>query len=378
MNIREILGLILLFIFVASCSEESPIDEHPYETGTFTLQFTMNDGVNTKATAEISGANEVPGHADGYSYSTESELKVNNCFIAVFAKGDDDAWSKKIYANLHTGINTQSGSFTILGLTLPIKTDLMVIAIANCPTDGSLTSSNNSDMVNWSYSDWKSASVLSKERFDTEHTYYTFNPESLIKQGECEMRFNASGNLIDANDQVKEGVSPVVPLSQLAAKVRLNLSVSDKMYFKMTDGIQKDESKYGVSISKIKLYSGIWEYKVGNSDSFFDAYYKKASGSSVQKVDDIVFYTYEQPHYDDDKSGLTVQMTGQMSKTQDGAFSVENTYTLYINPAITKGLVRGNYYEVTGTLKMDQSVITNLNYEVVSWNEETVNIPSFN
>lgn len=86
MNIREILGLILLFIFVASCSEESPIDEYPYETGIFTLRFTMNDGVNTKATADISGASEVPGHANGYSYSTEAELKVNNCFIAVLQK----------------------------------------------------------------------------------------------------------------------------------------------------------------------------------------------------------------------------------------------------------------------------------------------------
>lgn len=372
MNIRELLGLILLFVFVVSCSKESPIDEHPYKTGAFTLNFVMNDGMNTKAAMESTTSNGVPGHAEGYLYSTTDELNVDNCFIAIFAKGTDDMWSKKIWTKFYDGINSDNGTFAISDLILPIKTDLKVIVIANCKvSDGDINiTSIGKSMSDWTYLDWETASAL-HTGFNEVKDYYTFNPRTLIKKGECVMRFNALGQLVNGSDEVIAD-KPVVSLFQLAAKVRLNLNVYNNMYFKQTNGIQKDKSSYGVCISNVNLYTGILNPKVTLT---YDNYYKSASESISQKIDNIVFYTYEQPHSVSNESGLTVELTGQMKKSMDDVFSAQNLYTIYINP--TAGLVRGNYYEVTGTLKMEQKFPVDLNYEVMPWNELTVNIPTF-
>lgn len=214
MDTKRIIGLVLMMlIIITSCSEESPVGEPPYNTGTFTLNFMMNER-NTKAT-ETSAAEEVPGHAEGFSYSTKEELTVNNCFIAIFAKGEDNLWTRRILADDYSIEEDKIGSFKVEGLTLPIKTDLKVVAIANLPFD------LVPEYKNKTYAELTEAKIITE--IGKSKDYYTFDPSSLIKTGEKDMRFNVNGNLVDSND--REIGEAVIPLTQLAAKIYLNLSV---------------------------------------------------------------------------------------------------------------------------------------------------------
>ena len=193
MDTKRIIGLVLMMlIIITSCSEESPVGEPPYNTGTFTLNFMMNER-NTKAT-ETSAAEEVPGHAEGFSYSTKEELTVNNCFIAIFAKGEDNLWTRRILADDYVSIeDDEIGSFKVEGLTLPIKTDLKVVAIANLP------SNLVPEYKNKTYAELTEAKIITE--IGKSKDYYTFDPSSLIKTGEKDMRFNVNGNLVDSNDR---------------------------------------------------------------------------------------------------------------------------------------------------------------------------------
>lgn len=217
MNIKGIIGLLLMiFIGFTSCSEETIIGELPYETGTITLNFSLNEGVLSKATAN-SGAGDISNPAEGYRYSTKSELNVKNCFIAIFAReSNEDNWSKKILADNYSPIpEGKIGAFKISGLVLPIKTDLKIVAIANLPED--------------KVDEYKSKSYVQLETATIETAigggnYYTFDPLSLIKVGQREVRFNAKGNIVDDNDEVTDE-NTTISLTQLAAKIYLNLDV---------------------------------------------------------------------------------------------------------------------------------------------------------
>lgn len=217
MNIKGIIGLLLMiFIGFTSCSEETIIGELPYETRTITLNFSMNEGVLSKATANL-GAGEISNLAEGYRYSTESELNVNNCFIAIFAKeSNEDNWSKRILADNYSPISEgEIGAFKISGLVLPIKTDLKIVAIANLPED------KVDEYKSKSYAELEIATI---ETAIGGSNYYTFDPSSLIKVGQREVRFNAKGNIVDGNDE-ETNENTIISLTQLAAKIYLNLDV---------------------------------------------------------------------------------------------------------------------------------------------------------
>lgn len=216
MNIKGIIGLLLMiFIGFTSCSEETIIGELPYETGTITLNFSLNEGVLSKATAN-SGVGDISNPAEGYRYSTKSELNVKNCFIAIFAKeSNEDNWNKKILAGNYVPIlEGKIGSFKISGLVLPIKTDLKIVAIANLPED------KVGEYKSKSYAELETATIETAISGD----YYTFDPLSLIKVGQREVRFNAKGNIVDDNDEVTDE-NTTISLTQLAAKIYLNLDV---------------------------------------------------------------------------------------------------------------------------------------------------------
>lgn len=209
-KIKNILltGILALMAF-SSCNEESIIGELPMETGTVTISFST-EGLSTKAPANVGNA------VDGYKYTTADELNVNKCFVSIFKKnGESWEYLTSRYGALgedgFTGTQS-SGKFTLSGLTLPINTDLKVVAIVN-PLDAKVASYK--DM---SYAD------LSEEMVNYGSLggdgYYTFDPKSLIKVGEQDMRFEVSnGGITCVNG------STTVSLTQLAAKVQLDLKV---------------------------------------------------------------------------------------------------------------------------------------------------------
>lgn len=194
-------GFLALLAFTA-CTEETLIDEWPVETGMVSIPFSA-EGVETKAI-----------NAGGtYQYATADELNINNIFVSIFKKVDNE-WK---YLTSKTGtlgdgsfVGTQSsGSFKLTGLTLPLNTELKVVAIVN-PLEDKVASYAEMD-----YATLCEESVSYTSLGGTD--YYTFDPKTLIKVGEGEMTLTLTDGLITGGKTVS--------LKQLAAKVHLELEV---------------------------------------------------------------------------------------------------------------------------------------------------------
>ena len=368
MSIKEILGLGLLFVAISSCSEESPIDDRPYETGAVTLNFVMQGGIESKAVSQ----NE---STENYSNTTADERYVNNCVIGIFAKGESGEWDKHIYSSFYD-VNSTTGAFKISDIVLPINTDLKILAIANDPrvlVDGAISegkissiSKPNDNAERWDkYSYWEDG--FTWHQFQTEgQQYCTFNPKNLIKVGECTMRFNAKGQLVDAHNSIVNNGQAIVPLTQLASKVFLKLSLDKYNSFTLNKPID---------IKNVRLYSGLLTYWDKNkylevSDkgqpNIDDNYTYLSNGATLETIE-IPFYTYAKKD-----EGITILLEGAMGRTNK-----INQYTINLMPE-GDGFLRSYYYYVEGTLKVEDKVVTNLTYVVSGWNSKEVNVPSFN
>lgn len=195
-------GFLALLAF-AACTEDKLIDEQPMETGTVSISFST-EGVETKAID--AGGN--------YEYATAEELYINEIFVSIFKK-EGNEWK---YLTSKSGIlgdgsfvgDQSSGSFKLTGLTLPLNTDLKVVAIAN-PLAGKAASYAKMDYNTLSAEKVAYSATLG------EGGYYTFDPRTLIKVGEQDMRFTANNGAISGGEDVH--------LKQLAAKVGLDLKV---------------------------------------------------------------------------------------------------------------------------------------------------------
>ena len=345
MKIKNIFGAVLIFAAMFSCSTESPIDELPIETSLITLHFTVGKEVNTKAT---------------YNYTTDDEKIISNYVIAIFAKKTSDSeeqWSKKIWSEFKS-IESTNGTFNVSGITLPIKTTLKIVALVNDPRDSKDGTINDDNAEGWAtYADWQKGSTLHAGQSDGQ-SYCTFDPKKLIKVGEAEMRFNKSGQLIDENDQVVGG-TVAIQLTQLAAKVCLQLQKDESMAFLVV--------KNPIEINNVRLSSGLLNNDFSNIKE--DNYEYSLKGNET--IENIVFYTYEKPH----SSGLQVVINAEGTLTGSSG-SKENQYKLDLDPE--NGFMRGNYYQISGILKMEDKVNSNLRYVVSPWTPKDVNIPSFN
>lgn len=342
MNIKGIIGTVLMFMVITSCSKESFIGELPNETGAFTLSFTMSEDVETKA-AVTEEADQVNDNADGYKYSTEKELNINNCYIAIFAKGPDDgddAWTQKVLIQKYTeysGLNiSKVGSFSVAGISLPIKTRLKVLVIANFPED-------DEDIPD-SYIAWKEKTVSYNS--EVNDSYYTFNPETLIKVGEDEIMFNSQSD------------KKTIKLKQLSAKISLNLDLANGSFntFKLSE----------VRIKNVGNESKL--FIPSSSATTAEYFHKLVAESGVGKIDGICFYTYARSKVGSDDLALTVQLTGVWGK--GSAFNTtSNQFDLYLNKS--SAIEAGNYYEVKGTLQQN---ISSFKIYIQQWNTAEVGV----
>ena len=339
MNIKNIIGIILMFVALASCSEETFI-EQSYQTEMCTLNFTM-EGVKTKVETGTASS----------SYATEQELTVNNCFIAIYTNkpGETNTWDVKVLSDNYKVAKTTKG-FTISGIALPFKTNLKLVAIANLPEDNL-----NEYKLKTTYQELvEHASVITA--FSDKDGLITFDPESLIKFGSKDLYFDVINQNIE------------IALTQLAAKISLNLAVG---------GEEKDSPTFTlnqIDIKNVECHSKVLA-PAGNSNSTHLADKSLPFNEEVTKIDNISFYTYEKPYYNgnQDAEVLTIFVKGVWSKQEN---NYPNSFTLKINPASSTqstkgGLLHGNYYYVTGTLKQQISDIT---VSVKKWTNKDLDV----
>lgn len=325
-------GFLALLAFTA-CTEETLIDEWPVETGMVSIPF-FAEGVETKAI-----------NAGGtYQYATADELNINNIFVSIFKKVDNE-WK---YLTSKTGtlgdgsfVGTQSsGSFKLTGLTLPLNTELKVVAIANPLAD---------KVASYAKMDY---AALCKESVSYPsdlggNGFYTFNPKTLIKVGEENMTLSLTNGLVSGGKTVS--------LKQLAAKVELDLKVDlpnteapvttgewafNWVSFKIVN--VNTASKLVIPVNPLND-----QLQLRSSDEV-------SINQSVTEVK-IPFYTYERAKVTetDLNKALSVEILGTFTAPKE---SIDYKYSIPINPEYkagesTNGLIHGNYYRVTGTLK---------------------------
>lgn len=335
MKINRIIGVGLLLVALVSCSEEALVDQ--YVTKAFTLNFTLG-AVDTKA-----------DNITSLSYATSDELTVNSCFIAVFAKKPgEESWEQTVLAENYT-VNSSDKTFSIPGISLPVKTELQLVAIANLPSE------DYEKLKNKGY-EALCASFI-ETPFSEEKDIITFDPKTLIKFGVQTINLDATASTQD------------IRLTQLAAKISLYLTAD-----KNTDNESEEEDVSTYFLNKISIKNVESKSKV----LFLDDEYADETlslknvglefeNSPFEDISGLSFYTYEKSI---SSEALTIKIEGLWSKTNGENYP--NNYELEINPSGQPGgLLHGNYYEVKGNLKES---ISGLNIVVDPWRPKDITV----
>ncbi|WP_304247855.1 hypothetical protein [Parabacteroides gordonii] len=339
MKIDRIIGIGLLLVALVSCSEERLVDQ--YVTKVFTLNF-MLGAVDTKA-----------DNTTSQPYATADELTVSSCFIAVFAKKPgEESWGQRVLAENYA-VNSSDKTFSISGISLPVKTDLQLVAIANLPNEDCET------LKNKGYEALCASFV--ETPFSEEKDIITFDPKTLIKFGVQMINLDATASTQD------------IRLTQLAAKISLHLTAG-----KNTGNKSEKEDGSTYLLNKISIKNVECKSKV----LFLDGEHAGGalslktvdlafSNSPFEDISGLSFYTYEKSI---SSESLTVKIEGNWSKTNGENYP--NNYELEINPSSSVsgqsgGLLHGNYYEVKGNLKES---ISGLNIVVDPWRSKDITV----
>lgn len=201
MKLKNIIVSLAVLLVLPACTDEKMIEEVG-ETGTFSINLSM-------------GEMEVKSSTEANVPAASNERSIGYCFIAVFSKkNNDDNWSNLVWKKTELA-NNSNGTYQINGLEFPIKTPLKIVVIANPPAE--LMEGGSQYLSIDSYSSVLDLTttytgVLGSNNGD----YYTFDPKTLIKFADEDVIFNNTSG------------EKTIELTQLAAKIHLNLEVEKK------------------------------------------------------------------------------------------------------------------------------------------------------
>lgn len=200
--------MVAVFIGMVSCTQETSIEEQLPTGETADLEIVI-------APSEVmTKSNTI---APGYGWATEDELQINTCILAVFKKEANDVW-KKVFLTLHTmeendktivSDNDRRLAYKVSTVTLSVDSTYYIQVIANPSSDNIVKYQNCSSLTDFEKIEEGSASE------------YTFKASNLVKAGKKIVGKDA--NDVDKLNAISTRI--VVPLTQLAARVDLNIQV---------------------------------------------------------------------------------------------------------------------------------------------------------
>lgn len=329
MKIQKILFTAFVALGVCtSCTEESLVDGGGSNNAAGTINLALTtDFIQTKA-------------ADGYTYATGDEIKINDCAVSIYQKksdgtaGDQVGYAWANFSGTANGNYDNKEAYVFNNVTT--KTGNVIILVA--ANTGIWTSADG--LQGLTYADFKKKSVS-----NTGTTGILFDATNLVKFGEKDTTLSAN------TDNVH------VALSQLAARVDLKVKVTDN---------NSESSKWSFAMSSLKV-----ENINTASDLFLGTYNtsnytynsKKALGSfnaSSLTSNEITFYTYEKKNND---SNLAIQLSGRLTSLVQANTYSDKTYKITLNPTVsdkvtTNGFIHGNVYDVTGNIIPSENAIT--------------------
>lgn len=317
MNLFSI-GLLLMLLMEVACSNEKKIEELNGDT---MLSVTISTNVNgTKAE----------------TIATPEELQIRNYAIALFANekgGEITTATDKRLDYREAEVKDGQSSCKIEGLKAQVG-EVYLVAVANAAPG--------------TYKDYEHYLNLKEAKVMAE-------PSQLMKVGTTQKK-------LEKNNETVE-----MQLTQLAAKVDFEAKVD-----------QENSEGWEYQITSIDVYNVNYASDLVIKEHNTQRELKNLSINGNQKT--ISFYTYERKP--DDTDPIKIKVNGVLIHKANSDVRVKKSYSLTLNPKKTNdgsvkgdGVLHGNRYEVTGTIKPKSAFI--IEWKILQQDVISVNVPTF-
>lgn len=356
MKIRNILSVLFVGLLFTSCNSEEEV-QRGNEDGRY-ISFSM-----TLTLGEVTAMTKAGGDiAEGYTYSTEDEVKVNNVVVAIFNEANGTVGECLEYKSVAFDGGIPNSTVTIDGKTLiAYKIDniqaktgkVRIVAIAN--------STHYEDLARLGTTTYENLKGLSETVSGG-----TFDASNLVKVGELAA--------YDLNTAV---TSISVPMTQLAARIDMKFTVDEEPETVSATADTKITNQWFYTCLKltIKNINQKSDLILLGRDNQYDDAFSTAKDITLQNGVALPFYTYEK--LNTTLTPLSIYVTGDLQKIQvtttfnedmtiqnvtkgsiieeekDHSYKYEDfNPTTELEGCTTNGIIHGNRYELTGKISM--------------------------
>ena len=356
MKIRNILSVLFVGLLFTSCNSEEEVQRGNEDGRDISFSMTLTLG---EVTAMTKAGGDI---AEGYTYSTEDEVKVNNVVVAIFNEANGTVGECLEYKSVAFDGGISNSTVTIDGKTLiAYKIDniqaktgkVRIVAIAN--------STHYEDLARLETTTYENLKGLSETVSGG-----TFDASNLVKVGELAA--------YDLNTAV---TSISVPMTQLAARIDMKFTVDEEPETVSTTADTKVTNQWFYTVTKltVKNINQKSDLILLGRDNQYDDAFSTAKDITLQNGVALPFYTYEK--LNTTLTPLSIYVTGDLQKIQvtttfnedmtiqnvtkgsiieeekDHSYKYEDfNPTTELEGCTTNGIIHGNRYELTGKISM--------------------------
>lgn len=356
MKIRNILSVLFVGLLFTSCNSEEEVQRGNEDGRDISFSMTLTLG---EVTAMTKAGEDI---AEGYTYSTEDEVKVNNVVVAIFNEANGTVGECLEYKSVAFDGGIPNSTVTIDGKTLiAYKIDniqaktgkVRIVAIAN--------STHYEDLARLETTTYENLKGLSETVSGG-----TFDASNLVKVGELVA--------YDLNTAV---TSIPVPMTQLAARIDMKFTVDEEPETVSTTDDTKVTNQWFYTVTKltVKNINQKSDLILLGRDNQYDDAFSTAKDITLQNGVALPFYTYEK--LNTTLTPLSIYVTGDLQKIQvtttfnedmtiqnvtkgsiieeekDHSYKYEDfNPTTELEGCTTNGIIHGNRYELTGKISM--------------------------
>lgn len=356
MKIRNILSVLFVGLLFTSCNSEEEVQRGNEDGRDISFSMTLTLG---EVTAMTKAGGDI---AEGYTYSTEDEVKVNNVVVAIFNEANGTVGECLEYKSVAFDGGIPNSTVTIDGKTLiAYKIDniqaktgkVRIVAIAN--------STHYEDLARLGTTTYENLKGLSENVSGG-----TFDASNLVKVGELAA--------YDLNTAV---TSISVPMTQLAARIDMKFTVDEEPETVSATADTKITNQWFYTVTKltIKNINQKSDLILLGRDNQYDDAFSTAKDITLQNGVALPFYTYEK--LNTTLTPLSIYVTGDLQKIQvtttfnedmtiqnvtkgsiieeekDHSYKYEDfNPTTALEGCTTNGIIHGNRYELTGKISM--------------------------
>lgn len=356
MKIRNILSVLFVGLLFTSCNSEEEVQRGNEDGRDISFSMTLTLG---EVTAMTKAGGDI---AEGYTYSTEDEVKVNNVVVAIFNEANGTVGECLEYKSVAFDGGIPNSTVTIDGKTLiAYKIDniqaktgkVRIVAIAN--------STHYEDLARLGTTTYENLKGLSETVLGG-----TFDASNLVKVGELAA--------YDLNTAV---TSISVPMTQLAARIDMKFTVDEEPETVSATADTKITNQWFYTVTKltVKNINQKSDLILLGRDNQYDDAFSTAKDITLQNGVALPFYTYEK--LNTTLTPLSIYVTGDLQKIQvtttfnedmtiqnvtkgsiieeekDHSYKYEDfNPTTELEGCTTNGIIHGNRYELTGKISM--------------------------